>query len=86
MSYRVEWSERADAELSAAWNATADWPPFLTAVQSAGFELESHPLDVGESRDDDTLRVGFFPPLTIYFAVSPEERLVRIVHVVAPQD
>ena len=86
MSYRVEWSERADAELSAAWHATADWPPFLTAVQSAGFELESHPLDVGESRDDDTLRVGFFPPLTIYFAVSPEERLVRIVHVVAPQD
>lgn len=84
--FRVEWSPKAEAELFAAWQSTANRFSLLASVQAAGAALSLQPLAVGESRDDDTLRVCFFHPVTIYFAVSPEENLVRIVHCVALAD
>jgi hypothetical protein len=83
VSFRVEWSEEAWEAILAFWLASTDHDIISQAVRGAGAQLSSHPLSVGESRDDHSLRVGFFPPLTIYFAVSPEEHLVRIVDCVA---
>ena len=82
MKFLVEWDPEARREIQAAGVADAVRMSLREAVEKTDRALALDPLQAGESRDDVTLRVAIFAPLTVYFAVIPEQGTVRIVHCV----
>ncbi len=52
----------------------------MAAMQHADTVLRADPLDVGESRETGR-RIMLVNPLTLFFRVHPEEKLVRVLAV-----
>ena len=83
MTFRLIWLDRALRELTAAYVAALEaglGDTFATAAARVDRELASHPATVGESRAEHE-RVMFEPPLTVYFEVHEDERVVVVTSV-----
>ena len=78
MKHTVICDARAEAELAEAYLTAAD----PGAVTSASWIIErilrESPEAFGESRDGE-LRVGFEPPLAVWYSISQSNYLVMIV-------
>lgn len=48
------------------------------ALRDLTTRLASNPGNVGESRDEDDVRVMFTGPLTVFFRVDEEDKVVEI--------
>jgi mRNA-degrading endonuclease RelE of RelBE toxin-antitoxin system len=80
MNYTVGWKTDAEEELADLWMRD----PNRQAVNDAAKHLEEllgdDPLNVGESREG-LIRIAFEKPLGVIFDVSPDDRLVTVLHV-----
>ena len=84
MNWRVVWTTRSVAGLTAAYLDLRARGLDASAVARASAELDRqfllNPADVGESRSGIE-RVAIQPPLTAYFEVHDEERVVVVTTV-----
>ena len=78
MKHTVICDPRAEAELAAAYLAAAKPAAVTAAARIIERLLRESPEQFGESRDD-YLRVGFEPPLAVWYSISESDRLVTIV-------
>ena len=78
MSYTVLCSGPAEEQLAAAFLASGDRRAVTSAMRAIDEILRGAPLAFGESRDGE-LRVGFEPPLAVWFTVTESDRTVVIV-------
>ena len=80
MKFSVGWDENATHDIDLGWNAAH---PELREGIAAALEvieqlLRDHPLEVGESRGEEVVRVVIKPPLTVHFRVIASSRFVRV--------
>jgi len=68
LSYTVLCSSVAEEQLAAAFLASGDRGAVTAAARAIDEILREAPLAFGESRDGD-IRVGFEPPLAVWFIV-----------------
>lgn len=80
MRYTVIWSAEAERELADIWNDAADRKSIADAANVLDRELAHAPANLGESRPSG-LRIAHYLPLGIRFALSEEDRLVRVLAV-----
>lgn len=80
MTFRVTWGPEAEDELQRIYDAAIDKEGVANAATRIGLELAAVPLEVGESRDEDT-RVLFKFPLIVWYRVYERIREVAIVRV-----
>lgn len=80
MRYSVVWSPEAEGELADIWNDVADRKSIANTANVLDRELARAPADLGESRPSG-LRIAHYLPLGIRFAISEEDRLVRVLAV-----
>lgn len=83
MNFRLVWIDRAVAELTVVYLRALDRGQGDDVVRAAAridVLLEGSPLAVGESRAGHE-RVMFELPLTIYFEVHDDEKVVVITSV-----
>jgi plasmid stabilization system protein ParE len=80
MKYKVVWKPTAERELTELWLAGLDREAINRAAHQIDRILESHPEDVGESRDMGR-RIVFEPPLACTFSIHPSAQLVRVLRV-----
>jgi hypothetical protein len=78
LSYRVLCSNIAEQQLAAAFLASDDRRAVTAASRAIDEILREAPLAFGESRDGE-LRVGFEPPLAVWFIITESDRTVVIV-------
>lgn len=83
MRYVVLCSQAAEEQLAAAFVAAANRPLVSAAARWIDETLRDAPRAFGESRHGDPqdieLRVGFEPPLAVWYTVSDADRTVVIV-------
>lgn len=83
MKYTVLCDPAAEQQLAAAFLAAADRSLVSAAARAIDEILRDAPRAFGESRHGDPegveLRVGFEPPLAVWYAVSEADRTVVIV-------
>jgi hypothetical protein len=81
MSYRVYWRDRVRHDLDVFQFLARELGRPVNAIPVAIEEIDaalaSNPTTTGESRGD-TERVLVVPPLTVYFEVFEEQRMVLI--------
>lgn len=81
MSYRVYWRDRVRHDLDVFQFLARELGRPVNAIPAAIEEVESrlatNPSAVGESRNDAE-RVLVVPPLTVYFEVFEDRRVVLI--------
>ena len=80
VNYTVVWSEEAERELADIWSDAADRQGIANAANILDRELAYAPANLGESRPSG-LRIAHCLPLGVSFAVSEEDRLVRVLAV-----
>ena len=80
MKYGVEWAESAEAELAAAWLASADPASFAQAVDLIDFLLSRDPENQGESRPGGR-RIAFEKPVAVSYRIFTDTRLVKVLRV-----
>lgn len=68
----------AEEQLAAAFLTSSDRSAVTAASRAIDEILGEAPLAFGESRDGE-LRVGFEPPLAVWFIVTESDRTVVIV-------
>jgi len=78
VNYTVLCSAAAEEQLAAAFLASGDRRALTAATRAIDEILRAAPLAFGESRDGE-LRVGFEPPLAVWFTVAESDRTVVIV-------
>jgi plasmid stabilization system protein ParE len=78
VSYAVLCSAAAEEQLAAAFLNSGDRRAVTAATRAIDEILRAAPLAFGESRDGE-LRVGFEPPLAVWFSVTESDRTVVIV-------
>jgi plasmid stabilization system protein ParE len=78
VSYAVLCSAAAEEQLAAAFLNSGDRRAVTAATRAIDEILRAAPLAFGESRDGE-LRVGFEPPLAVWFTVTESDRTVVIV-------
>jgi len=78
VSYTVLCGTAAEEQLAAAFLASGDRHAVTTASRAIDQILREAPMTFGESRDGQ-LRVGFEPPLAVWFIVTESDRTVVIV-------
>jgi plasmid stabilization system protein ParE len=78
MRYTVICHPAAEEQLAAAFMAAADRPQVTAAARAIDEILRTAPVAFGESRDGE-LRVGFEPPLAVWYTVTDSDRTVVIV-------
>jgi plasmid stabilization system protein ParE len=78
--YTVVWSPEAERELTDIWSSASDHQGIANAANLLDRDLAHAPTNLGESRPSG-LRIAHFLPLGIRFAVSEEDRLVRVLAV-----
>ena len=71
-------SSVSEEEIAAAFLASGDRRAGTAASRAIDEILREAPLAFGESRDGD-IRVGFEPPLAVWFIVTEADRTVVIV-------
>ncbi|MFM8378653.1 MAG: hypothetical protein ACKOB1_04930 [Planctomycetia bacterium] len=83
MRYTVLCDLAAEQQLAAAYLAAADRSLVSAAARGIEEILSEAPLAFGESRHGDQenieLRVGFEPPLAVWYTVCAADRTVVIV-------
>ena len=77
MTYTVVWRPAAEGELAAIWTEAEDRQAVANAANSIDSVLRVDPLDSGESRVEN-IRILTVPPLSIYYDVHEDDRLVAI--------
>ena len=77
----VDWDETARDELADIWVVAtpSDRETIAAIVEATIREIETDPLDVGESRQEN-LRLAIHLPIALWFSVS-KEQMAQIVHV-----
>ena len=83
MSYQVVWLPAALEELAAIWIAAADRTSVTVASHAIDERLTTNPLIEGESRESETERIAFEPPLQVLVRVSENDRKVWVTAVAA---
>ena len=83
MKYRVDWSEAAERELSAVWNAARDRNALTLASHNLEAALASDPLHFGRPRESSVSRAGFLHPLGVEFYVVEDDKRVVVLGVFA---
>lgn len=78
MRYTVLCNAVAEESLAAAFLAATDRAALTSAARAIEEILRTAPLAFGESRGGE-LRVGFEPPLAVWFTVTEFDRTVVIV-------
>lgn len=71
----------AEQELAELWLVADDKSEVTRVSQAVEEQLRIDPEHAGESRVGP-IRLLFEPPLGFVFSVSPDDRLVKVVHVV----
>jgi hypothetical protein len=83
LKYTVLCDPAAEQQLAAAFLAASDRPLLSAAARGIDEILGEVPLMFGESRHGEPqaieLRVGFEPPLAVWYTVSEADRTVVIV-------
>lgn len=80
MKFTVTWLPDAEAELAELWMSAADRERVQIAADQIDRQLRLRPNDVGESRPEGR-RVLISPPLTVFYLVRDDDRLVHVSHV-----
>lgn len=80
MKYSVIWKRSAENDLASIWIAAANRQAITDAVEALEREAATNPLNLGESREENT-RVAFRGPLGIQFEVLDSDRLVTVLAV-----
>lgn len=80
MNYTVTWLPQALTMLADTWAAATDRNAVTAASYRIDQRLADDPLDVGESRHEN-YRLGFEPPLQVFFRVFAGLRRVEVVSV-----
>jgi len=78
VNYTVLCSGPAEEQLAAAFLASGDRRAVTAATRAIDEILRAAPLAFGESREGE-LRVGFEPPLAVWFTVTESDSTVVIV-------
>jgi plasmid stabilization system protein ParE len=78
--FDVRWSDRAEQELAAAWNAAVDRDAVSHASNQVEFLLSRDPLAHGESRSGNA-RLMYERPLSVLYRVIPAAYVVWVVTV-----
>lgn len=81
MKFTVIWTPVAERELAELWLAADDKAEVARVSQAVERQLKIDPEHAGESRVGP-IRLLLEPPLGFVFSVSPDDRLVKVVHVV----
>jgi hypothetical protein len=80
--YEVAWSEDSHRDLGAIWDRLPHLHPHLrVARQVAETSLREDPIRISEGRENDAIRIAFFYPLAMLFAVNIHTRKVIVVAV-----
>src|SRR5262245_3968135 len=74
--YTVISSPIADQQLAEIWLTAPDRDAVTRATAIAERRLAANADQIGESREDGT-RVFFVPPLTVYFEVNEQDKVVE---------
>jgi hypothetical protein len=80
MNYRVHWHDNVLADLSRLYllaKEEGSANEFALASHQIDVMLSRDPFDCSESRDGET-RVFFALPLSVYFIVDEEQRIVHL--------
>jgi hypothetical protein len=81
VTYTVVWAPDAEKELARLWNdAASDRQAISDASDFLDRSLARNPVGFGESRPSG-VRIAHCLPLGIRFAVSENDRVVRVVAV-----
>ncbi len=80
MKYTVVWALEAESELAGIWSDASNRPSIANAANLLDRQLAHDPANLGESRPNG-LRIAHHLPLGIRYAVSEEDRLVRVLAV-----
>lgn len=80
MKYTVIWVPTAEQELAALWMDAANREAVTRASHTIDYLLGRDPLGEGEPRPGGG-RVLLVPPLGVLYEVSPDDCLVRVLHV-----
>lgn len=79
--YRLDWLDTGFEQMA---DLIRDHPELLGAFAAAlrrlSRDLSGWPNEVGEARPAGR-RIGFFGPLVVYYRVSEEERVARVISV-----
>lgn len=82
MNYTALWQPVAQEQLATLLADPAIQSAVLRAAFRVGALLEYFPEQVGESREPPE-RVLIEPPLTVYYEIDHEEKVVRVFRVLA---
>jgi plasmid stabilization system protein ParE len=77
MTFTVVWRPEAEQALAAVWNSAADRQSVTDAADTIDLLLRTEPLEVGESRVVN-IRILTVSPLSVYYDVHEEDRLVAV--------
>jgi plasmid stabilization system protein ParE len=78
--YTVVWSPDAERELARVWNHASDRGGITNAANFLDRERARDPNNLGESRPSG-IRIAHWLPLGIRFAISEDDRFVRVLAV-----
>jgi hypothetical protein len=79
MNYHVEWTEEAENDLAALWNAATDQAALTAASNWLDRHLASDPLHFGGPWVSSVHRIAVRDPIGIEFEVIEDDKRV-IVH------
>ena len=77
MRYTVVWRPTAERALADIWTSAADRQAVAEAANAIDALLRFRPLEVGESRAENT-RILVVRPLSLYYDVYEADRLVAV--------
>jgi len=77
MTFTVVWRPSAERRLAEIWTDAKDRQEVTNAADAIDSLLRSSPLQAGESRVQNT-RILTLSPLSVYFDVQQDDRLVAI--------
>ena len=78
MKYAVIWIPEAETELAEIWLAATDRAVITNTTREIEFLLETNPLLVGESREENHVRVLFIAPLMVGYLADSSNRTVYV--------
>lgn len=82
MNHHVVWHPAAFDVMQAVVRAHPQHRTYLAGVLAEiSAALRTHPDEVGESREEEHDRVGFFGPFTLWFRVLSADRRVEVLRV-----
>lgn len=80
MKYTVVWIPSAERRLTEIWLESSDREAVTLAARHIDRDLETRPLDVGESRES-VRRIILSGPLGVAYSIREDDMLVRVLRV-----